>query len=120
MKKILAMFVCLLAFGAASAQNNKTTTTSGGTDNQDKVTMKNKSDNTMDQNSTMSSSNAKKKRSSKKATTTQTSRTDTNIKERANGTTGVQEYPDTQGAGTGTGNDSRKSAAPGQPENTGK
>ena len=92
MKKILFMFAMLMACSIASAQTDTTTLRSKTTEKNKTAVKKTKKADRV-------------KQPEEKAP-------------RANGTVGTIDFPDTQGAGTGTGNDSRKNPPPGQPEKT--
>lgn len=105
MKKILIMFAMLLVCSVASAQKDTTATSTSAKTQKEKAAVKNKHT-----NADAPGTKAKQKDAQTKQKTAQPKR------ERVNGTTGVQEFPDTEGAGTGTGNDTHIGTPPGQPE----
>lgn len=99
------MFAILLVCSVASAQKDTTATRTSAKTQKEKAAVKNKNANT-----DTPGTKAKRKDAEMNQTATQPKR------ERVNGTTGVQEFPDTEGAGTGTGNDTHIGTPPGQPE----
>jgi hypothetical protein len=102
MKKLFLIIAAFFAFHIASAQ----------TDNvpKNKKERTEKVSSITGTDSTRSTSQQKRRMKQKKAEAPQQKR------ERTPGTTGTIEYPDTQGAGTGTGNDTRIGVPPGKPE----
>jgi len=95
MKKLIFMMAAFLTVSIASAQ---TDTTSLQKRSKSERTAAKKANAEMQSTTTTADKKKRKAAADSKSNTTTT-------KERAQGTTGVIDFPDTTGAGTGTGND---------------